>query len=55
MSAHPDVVDDGGRFALSSLRIPYEVVPGTEDTPAERVILVGGAGQAQTRVFGHSD
>ena len=51
----PDVVDDGGSFALCSLRVPDQVVPGTEHPPAEREVLIGGAGQAQTRVLSHSE
>ncbi len=50
----PDVVDDGGSFALCSLWVSYQVIPGTENSPAEREVLIRGAGQAQTRVLGHS-
>ena len=54
-SAHPDVVHNGSRFAFSSFKIPYEVVPGTEYTPTECEVLIGRTSQAQTRVSSHSD
>lgn len=50
----PDVVDDGSSFALCSLWVSYQVVPGAEHPPAEREVLIRGTGQAQARVLGHS-
>lgn len=50
----PDVVDNGSSFALGSLGVSYQVIPGTENSPTEREVLVRGTGQAQTRVLGHS-
>lgn len=50
----PDVVDDGGSFALSGLWVPDQIVPGTENPPAEREVLIRGTGQTQTGVFSHS-
>lgn len=41
---HPDVIDYCCSFALSSLGIADQVVPGTEDSPAERVVLTGSTG-----------
>lgn len=49
----PDVVDNGSSFALRSLWISYQVIPGTENPPAEGEVLIRGTGQAETRVFGH--
>lgn len=42
-NTHPDVIDYCCSFALSSLGIADQVVPGTEDSPAERVVLTGSA------------
>lgn len=50
---HPDAVHDGSRFALRSLRVANEVIPGTEDPPAEGVVLIGGTGQAGPGVLSH--
>lgn len=54
MESDPDVVDDGRSFALGSLWVSYQVIPGTENPPAEREVFIRGAGEAQTRVLGHS-
>lgn len=51
----PDVVDDGSSFALCSLWVSYQVIPGTENPPAEGEVLIRGTGQAQTRVLSHSE
>lgn len=50
----PDVVDDGSSFALCSLWVSDQVVPGTEDPPAEGEVLIRGTGQTQAGVPGHS-
>jgi len=50
----PDVIDDGSSFALCSLWVSYQVIPGTKYSPTERKILIGGTGQTQARVLGHS-
>lgn len=49
----PDVVDNGSSFALRGLWVSDQVIPGTENPPAEGEVLIRGTGQAQTRVFGH--
>ncbi len=38
-----DAIDDGRRFTLGRLWVPDQVVPRTEDPPAEGVILIWGA------------
>lgn len=43
-NAHSDAINDGCPFTLGRLWVPNQVVPRTEDTPAESEILVGGAG-----------
>lgn len=52
--ADPDVVHNSSRFALSSLWIPNQVIPGTEHPPAEGEVLVRSAGEVQTGVLCHS-
>lgn len=52
-ASDPDVVDNSSSFALRSLRVSYQVVPGTENPPAEGEVLIGGAGQAEARVLRH--
>lgn len=49
----PDVVDNRSSFALGSLGVSDQVVPGTENPPTEGEVLIRGTGQAETRVFGH--
>lgn len=51
---HPDVVDDGGSFALGSFWVSDQVVPGAENPPAEGEVFIRGAGEAQARVLRHS-
>lgn len=54
LSTHPNAVHNGGCFALCSLWVPNEVIPGTKYPPAEGVIFIGSTGQAGARVLSHS-
>lgn len=42
--ADPDVVHDCSCFALGSLWISNQVIPGTEHPPTEGEVLIGSAG-----------
>lgn len=50
---HPDAVHNGSSFALGGLWVADEVIPGTEDPPAEGVVLIGDTGQAVVGVLSH--
>lgn len=52
--ADPDVVHDCSCFALGSLWIPNQVIPGTEHPPTECEVLIRRAGEVQTGVLRHS-
>lgn len=50
---HPDAVHDGSCFALCSLWVSNEVIPGTEHPPAEGVVFIGSTGKAHAGVLSH--
>lgn len=52
--ADPDVVHNRSCFALGSLGISNQVIPGAEHPPTEGEVLIGSAGQVQTGVLCHS-